>query len=422
MRKITLLILILISATMTAQDIILPSPNMGGGMPLMEALKRRESNRDFSRQELDAQTLSDLLWAAWGFNRGTSKRTAPSSHNRQEISLYVALESGTYIYDAEKNLLKMVNDKDLRSDTGIQLFVNKAPANIIFVADLSKITGKDERGTSETAYANTGFISQNIYLYCASAGLNTVVRAMVNKSKLSEKLGLGKNQIITLCQTVGWPKGTKSVYAPFVEGLESLSYEELRNVMKEKGSPQAISTVNWPQYPYCPGVSFSIARSATHLFVSFLVSEKSIRGAVSEDNGPVYQDSCVEFFVQVPGQDFYYNFETNCIGVMHAAKRKSRAEKAQFPADTMSRIIRYSSLPKEPFEEKFSDDGFKWNVIIGIPFDIIGLDPANLPEKITANFYKCGDNLSDPHFLSWNPIKINKPDFHRTDYFGEIEF
>ncbi len=407
---------------MTAQDIILPSPRRSGGMPLMEALNKRESNRDFSRQELDPQTLSDLLWAAWGFNREKSKRTAPSSHNRQETTIYVALANGTYIYDAENNTLKMVNEKDLRPDTGVQFFVNKAPVNLIFVADLSKITGKDERGAAETAFVDTGFISQNIYLYCASTGLNTVVRAMVDRTKLAEKLGLSKKQIITLCQSIGWPKETKSVYAPLIEGLENLPYEELRNVMKEKGSPQSINTVNWVEYPYCPGASFSIARSATHLFVSFLVSEKSIRAAVTEDNGPVYQDSCVEFFVQIPGQKCYYNFETSCIGVMHAAKRMSRSDKVQFPADTMSRIIRYSSLPKEPFEEKFSEEGFKWNVIIGIPFDIIGLDSSQLPEKIMGNFYKCGDKLSDPHYISWNRIKISKPDFHRPDYFGEIEF
>lgn len=191
---------------MTSVNIVLPAPQREGGLPLMEALMKRRSSRKFSVREIDLQTLSNLLWATFGYGGGGKRRTAPSSHNRQETDLYVALPSGAYIYDPAENVLKQILEEDIRPLTGLQDFVSEAPLNVIFVADTSKITGKDERGTIETAYVDTGFISQNLYLYCASAGLGTVTRAMVDKVALAEKLSLRPEQIITLAQTVGYPQ------------------------------------------------------------------------------------------------------------------------------------------------------------------------------------------------------------------------
>ena len=190
---------------MTLVNIVLPTPEKEGGLPLMEVLMKRRSGRTFSEKELDLQTLSNLLWATFGYGMGGKRRTAPSSHNRQETDLYVALSSGTYVYDPAQNELIMVLDEDIRSLTGMQDFVGEAPLNIIYVADTSKITGKDERGTIETAYVDTGFISQNAYLYCASVGLVTVTRAMIDKPSLAAKLSLRPQQEITLAQTVGYP-------------------------------------------------------------------------------------------------------------------------------------------------------------------------------------------------------------------------
>lgn len=191
---------------MTLVNIVLPTPEKEGGLPLMEALMKRRSGRTFSEKELDLQTLSNLLWATFGYGMGGKRRTAPSSHNRQETDIYVALASGTYIYRPAENILEMVLADDIRPLTGLQDFVAVAPLNLIFVADTSKITGKDERGTVETAYVDTGFISQNTYLYCASAGLVTVTRAMIDKVALGAKLSLRPEQIITLSQTVGYPQ------------------------------------------------------------------------------------------------------------------------------------------------------------------------------------------------------------------------
>ena len=191
---------------MTKVNIVLPAPKKEGGLPLMEALMKRRSSRKFSEREIDLQTLSDLLWATFGFGGGGKRRTAPSSHNRQETDLYVALASVTYVYDPVENVLRLVLAEDIRALTGMQDFVPVAPLNLVYVADTSKITGKDERGTVETAYVDTGFISQNAYLFCASAGLSTVTRAMIDKQALAAKLSLRPEQVITLAQTVGYPE------------------------------------------------------------------------------------------------------------------------------------------------------------------------------------------------------------------------
>ena len=191
---------------MTKVNIVLPAPKKEGGLPLMEALMKRRSSRKFSEREIDLQTLSDLLWATFGFGGGGKRRTAPSSHNRQETDLYVALASGTYVYDPVENVLRLVLAEDIRALTGMQDFVPVAPLNLVYGADTSKITGKDERGTVETAYVDTGFISQNAYLFCASAGLSTVTRAMIDKQALAAKLSLRPEQVITLAQTVGYPE------------------------------------------------------------------------------------------------------------------------------------------------------------------------------------------------------------------------
>jgi len=189
----------------TPGTIVLPAARRTGGMPIMDAFAARRSSRDFdSGRVLDMQTLSDLLWAAWGINR-TKGRTAPSSHNRQEIELYVFLKSGVYRYNPVEHSLIELFAEDLRAATGTQPFVGEAPVEIALISDTTKITGKTPQGVIESTYADTGFICQNIYLFCASQGLSTVARALIPKAELSERLGLAAGQIITLIQTVGYP-------------------------------------------------------------------------------------------------------------------------------------------------------------------------------------------------------------------------
>ncbi len=199
------LINISIPQAQEAGTILLPAPAKSGGMPLMEALSARTSSRTFSEQELSLQDLSNLLWAAWGVSRPENgRRTAPSANNRQDIEIYTALPSGVYLYNAQSHSLILHLEKDIRDKTGRQEFVGKAPLNLIYVSDYSKLSGNDEMKIFYSAN-HTGYISQNVYLYCASAGLNTVVRALVDREMLKAALGLPENKHITLCQTVGYP-------------------------------------------------------------------------------------------------------------------------------------------------------------------------------------------------------------------------
>lgn len=172
-------------------------------MPLRDAIQARRSERSFAQRPLDLQTLSDLLWAAFG-PISPKRRSAPSSHNRQETGLYVLLEQGAYRFDPVENRLLGVTEEDLRAASGSQDYVGTAPLELAYVADKGKITGKTDRGVVETIYVDTGFISQNVYLFCASEGLATVVRAMVPKESLAARLHLTPDQEITLVQSVGW--------------------------------------------------------------------------------------------------------------------------------------------------------------------------------------------------------------------------
>lgn len=182
---------------LSAQDVKLPAPDKEGGKPLMQALSMRQSSRNFIGKELSLRQLSNLLWAANGFNR-RDKRTAPTANNRQELELYVVLPEGIYFYDAKNHLLKLVKKGDYRKDTGLQDFVAVAALNIVFVSD-------SEKASSEKyAYVNCGYVSQNIYLYCASEGLSTVARGSFEPERLRSLLPIKPTQQILLTQSVGY--------------------------------------------------------------------------------------------------------------------------------------------------------------------------------------------------------------------------
>ena len=197
MKKLYLLLLVFPFA-LNAENIKLPTPVKNGGIPLMEALNARQSTRVFSEKELSANTLSNLLWAAFGYNR-TDKRTAPSAMNKQSIDIYVATKNGIYLYDAKQNELQMKVKGDYRKQTGMQPFVGSAFMEIVYVA-------KNVSDNNEMLYADCGFIAQNVYLYCASENLGTVVRGSVPKEKLAKILELSDKNRILLCQTVGYKK------------------------------------------------------------------------------------------------------------------------------------------------------------------------------------------------------------------------
>ena len=189
------------------KTIKLPEPEKTGGMPFMETLMNRMTTREYSPKKLPVQELSNILWAAWGFNRSDlNLRTAPSSSNRQEMSVYAILEEGAYRYDAKTNTLEPHVAGDIRKASGEQDFVYTAPLNLVFIADFTKMSNARREAKIVTASADAGFISQNVYLYCASRGLGTVVRGWFDREPFRKALQLGPDQYITYAQTVGYMK------------------------------------------------------------------------------------------------------------------------------------------------------------------------------------------------------------------------
>lgn len=211
----------------------------------------------------------------------------------------------------------------------------------------------------------------------------------------------------------------KSITVPRIEGLSKMSFDELQVTMESRAKRQGIDTVNWSEYPYCPITSVDVAADESYLFLRWFVRGEGVKAAFTADNDPVWQDSCVEAFFATPDGDGYFNFEMNCIATLLAAKRKGRKEGVEhFSPEKMAQTIRFSTLPRESFDER--EGIHEWGVVLGIPFTLLGYAEGVRPEKIRANFYKCGDNTRIPHYVSWNPIEVPSPDFHRPDFFGEL--
>lgn len=185
---------------------------------------------------------------------------------------------------------------------------------------------------------------------------------------------------------------------------------------------QPVSVVNWPTYPYQPEVAVRIAHTSDTILLHYKVTEQSIRARYGKDNGNVWTDSCVEFFSMPAGDGIYYNLECNCIGTVLLAAGMERNNREPASPEITEQIKRWSSLGSEPFEERVGE--CLWEIALLVPctvffkHHITELDGV----EMNGNFYKCGDELHTPHFLSWNPIRIEQPDFHRPDFFGKLEF
>jgi SagB-type dehydrogenase family enzyme len=185
----------------------LPDPVMEGGLPLMEALAQRQSQRSFADREIEDEVLASLLWAGFGINRPEAgERTAPSWRGSKETDIYVARADGVWIYDPESNSLVRHMDDDLREMTGRQPFPAEAPVVLIYVADRSRMAEAPEDQQYLYAHVDAAFVSQNVYLFAASEGLATVVLGNVDKEALAEALGLGEDRILTFTQPVGYPR------------------------------------------------------------------------------------------------------------------------------------------------------------------------------------------------------------------------
>ncbi len=201
----------------------------------------------------------------------------------------------------------------------------------------------------------------------------------------------------------------------------SVSLSEAGHILETQTINNWINVVNWESFSYRPKVSFRIGHTGNEIWLKYYVTEKHILAHETKINGNVYQDSCVEFFVSVDGKN-YYNFEFSCIGTIHLAHGSGRGTRKFVETDTIKKIKIASTLGKEPFEEKTGN--FEWEMTIQIPKECLAFDNIKSLNGLSAsaNFYKCGDATSEPHFLTWNPIKTEKPDYHRPEYFGKILF
>ncbi len=191
-------LLLIVAISLMATEITLPQPQKTGGMPLMEALSKRQSTRQFDAEKrLSQQQLADLLWAACGYNR-EDKLTIPTALNKQEVSIYAIMPEGAYLYDGKANKLIKVNNTDIRQLAGMQEFAQKALLNIAIVSDKSKMSHDIFAGTA------AGAVMQNIYLWCAANGVGTVTRGSFDGDGLAKALNLDANKRIMLVQTVGY--------------------------------------------------------------------------------------------------------------------------------------------------------------------------------------------------------------------------
>jgi hypothetical protein len=212
----------------------------------------------------------------------------------------------------------------------------------------------------------------------------------------------------------------KRISILYNKALNDIDLESAAVLLDEFGQQDTVENLNWiNEYPYRPITLFSIARSKDSIFIKFSVHGSMLRAIYSNDQDPVYEDSCVEFFCKIPDSEYYSNFEFNCIGTCQAAKRKSRTNDViHLDLTQLSQIERFPSIGRRPFNEM--EGMFEWELTVKIPFSLIGIDPDNLPQKLLGNFYKCADGTDSPHFVSWSPINTEYPDFHRPEFFGEL--
>lgn len=204
MKKVFAIVILCLPALLASAQKQLPEPKLNNSYPLSKALQERKSTREFTEQKLDDQTLSNLLWAANGINRKDGRRTAPSARNCQEIDIYVFDDENVYLYSPDQNALKQVLEGDRREEAVIQPFAKKAPIILVFVANYEKMGDMDDAAREFYGATDCGFVSQNVYLYCAAEGLNTVVLGMINRDGIKDMLNINGKAI--LGQPVGYGK------------------------------------------------------------------------------------------------------------------------------------------------------------------------------------------------------------------------
>lgn len=213
----------------------------------------------------------------------------------------------------------------------------------------------------------------------------------------------------------------KTLHIPYNPALDNLSLEEVANALEDGGARFSVESLNWPEeFPYRPLTVITAAHTGKCIYIDFLVRCNYLRAVNYTDNSPVSEDSCVEFFVAPdPSSEVYWAFELNCVGTINASRCVRRNDCTQLSPEMLKRIGRYASVGTRPFQEV--EGSFIWSVVMAIPLDILGVEyTPGSPVTMRGNFNKCAEATSQPHYLSWAPIRSEKPDFHRPEFFGDI--
>lgn len=213
----------------------------------------------------------------------------------------------------------------------------------------------------------------------------------------------------------------KDLFVKKIELSKKVDINEAAHILEKKAVTNPIDILNWEDYPYRPDLKFRIGHTDNEIWLKYYVKEAHILAQETNINGAVHKDSCAEFFISVDGKNFY-NLEINCIGTIHLAHGPDRNKRKFVDPKTIEKIEVISTLGKEPFEERSGN--FEWEMMIRFPVECFAFDKINVlgGQKATANFYKCGDDTTKPHFVTWNPVGTENPDYHRPEFFGNVEF
>lgn len=213
----------------------------------------------------------------------------------------------------------------------------------------------------------------------------------------------------------------EQLFVKEIKTTRPVDLSKAEHLLEQESIIHSINNLNWDDFQYRPKVEFRIAHVKDEIWLKYYVNEKHILARETKINGDVYKDSCVEFFIS-PGEQNYYNFELNCIGTIHLAYGPGRHDRKFVDPSLVRKIITKSTLGNQPFEEKTGD--FEWEMMIRIPIECFAYSKLNTFSGLKAmgNLYKCGDDTSEPHYVTWKPVKTEKPDYHRPEFFGNIYF
>lgn len=211
------------------------------------------------------------------------------------------------------------------------------------------------------------------------------------------------------------------MYIRKIRGKSNVSLAEAEHLLEHQTITNSIATINWKEFDYLPRVQFRIGHTGDEIWLKYYVNEQHLRALETRINGDVYKDSCVEFFISHDNEN-YYNFEFSCIGTIHLAWGPGRKQRKFVDPALAEKIQVKSSLGKHPFDNKSGD--FTWEMMVRIPVETFAYSRINSFNnlKSSANFYKCGDETAVPHYVTWNPVSTEQPDYHRPEYFGKVIF